>query len=97
MQGFWSARNWRLDNDALLLPNGQRLHLRDIRQWQADLIAGNADLTGKWSGWRIRQQWLIPPGGSTKRGRIAQHVLAHDIRHHEQVEKEISRRQLALF
>ncbi|CAM5409305.1 hypothetical protein RLIN73S_02296 [Rhodanobacter lindaniclasticus] len=41
MQGFWS---WRLDNDALLLPNGQRLHLRDIRQWQADLIAGNADL-----------------------------------------------------
>jgi hypothetical protein len=97
MQGFWSARNWRLDNDALLLPSGQRIALKRIRQWQADLVAGNADLTGKWAGWRVRQQWLILPGGSTRRGRIAQHVLGHDIRRQEWAAQETSRRQLDLF
>lgn len=97
MSGFWSKSNWRLDGDALLLPNGQRLHLKHIRQWQQDLIDGNADLTGKWSGWRIRQQWLIPPGGTLRRGRIAQRVLAQDIRRLEWSAQEISRRQLSLF
>jgi len=97
MRGFWSVKNWRLDDDALLMPNGQRLPLKHILQWRADLMAGNVDLTGKWSGWRVRQQWLIPPGGTMNRGRIAQHVLAHDIRMHEWSSQEISRRQLALF
>lgn len=46
MRGFWSVKNWRLDGDALLMPNGQRLSLKDIREWREDLYAGNADLTG---------------------------------------------------
>lgn len=50
MRGFWSETSWRLDGDARLLPNGQRLTLASIRQWQADLIEGRCDLPGKWSG-----------------------------------------------
>jgi len=97
MRGFWSVKNWRLDDDALLLPNGLRLPLTDIREWREDLYTGNANLTGKWSGWRVRQQWLIPPGGSIRQNRIAQHVLAHDIRQLDWTRKETSRLQLSLF
>ncbi|MGB5853108.1 MAG: hypothetical protein WBG85_12525 [Rhodanobacter sp.] len=97
MQGFWSPKNWRLDDDALLLPSGQRIALRHIRQWQADRIAGSYDLTGKWPGWRVRQQWLIAPGGTIKRGRIAQHVLRQLMQFSEWEQQETSRRQLALF
>ncbi|KZC29273.1 hypothetical protein RhoFW510R10_06170 [Rhodanobacter sp. FW510-R10] len=79
------------------MPNGHRLPLRHIVQWRQDLIEGSADLTGKWSGWRVRQQWLIPPGGTVKRGRIAQHVLAHEIQTHGWAAQEVSRRQLVLF
>lgn len=61
MRGLWSEANWFLDDDALLLPNGHRLKLTTIRQWQEDLLIGQFDLTGKWAGWRIRQQWLYRP------------------------------------
>lgn len=97
MRGFWSEKNWRLDGDALLMPSGQRISLRHILKWRADLIEGRSDLTGKWNGWRIRQQWLIPPGGTMRQNRIAQHVLAHDIRVGEWERQESSRRQLTLF
>ena len=79
------------------MPNGWRLPLKDILQWRTDLIEGRFDLTGKWSGWRVRQQWLIPPGGTMRQNRIAQHVLAHEIRNLDFERKEISRRQLTLF
>lgn len=79
------------------MPNGWRIPLEHIRQWRQDLIGGNADLTGHWSGWRIRQQWLIPPGGTMRRGRIAQHVLARCIAECERDAAEIGRRQLPLF
>jgi hypothetical protein len=97
MRGFWSEKNWRLDDDALLMPNGQRVQLKAVLQWRADLIDGRFDLTGKWSGWRVRQQWLIPPGGSIRQNRIAQRMLEHDIRTWDWDRKEISRLQLSLF
>ena len=97
MRGFWSESNWRLDRDALVMPNGCRLALKHILQWRTDLIEGRFDLTGKWSGWRIRQQWLIPPGGSFRQHRIAQHVLEHEIGELDWSRKEISRKQLDLF
>lgn len=97
MRGFWNEKNWRLDTDALLMPNGQRLPLKNILQWRVDLIEGRCDLPGKWSGWRVRQQWLIPPGGSIRQHRIAQHVLEHEIREFDWTRKEIGRLQLCLF
>ncbi|HEV7121835.1 MAG TPA: hypothetical protein VGN24_00220 [Rhodanobacter sp.] len=97
MHGFWSEKNWRLDHDALTLPSGQRITLQTIRQWQADRVAGQYDLTGKWPGWRVRQQWLIAPGGTIKRGRIAQRVLRQLMQFSDQDQRDISRRQLPLF
>ncbi len=54
-------KNWRLDDDALLMPNGQRIAVRQILQWKADQLNGHHGLTRKWPGWRVRQQWLIAP------------------------------------
>lgn len=83
MRGLWAETNWRLDDGALLLPTGRRLKLSHIRQWQENLLAGHFDLTGKWSGWRVRQQFLIPPGGSLRRGRITEHALSHIVQMHD--------------
>ena len=89
--------SWRIEGKALITPFGQRIALHDVLQWRANLLQGNADLTGKWSGWRVSQQWLIPPGGSIRSYRIAQHVLAHEIKKFNTQRIELSRRQLALL
>jgi hypothetical protein len=97
MRGLWSEKNWRLDDDALILPNGWRVSLATIRQWRSDLIEGRFDLSGQWNGWRIRQQWLIPPGGTIRTWRISEHYARHAARMETLHAKEVSRRQLALF
>ncbi|OOG55759.1 hypothetical protein B0E47_07730 [Rhodanobacter sp. B05] len=97
MHGFWSETNWRLDGDALLMPNGWRLPLRDVLQWRDDLMQGRHDLGGRWSGWRVRQQWLIAPGGSVRQHRIAEHVMRQHIRTADWDRQELGRRQLTLF
>lgn len=97
MRGLWSETNWRLDDDALVLPNGHRITLKHILQWRADLIEGRFDLTGKWPGWRIRQQFLIAPGGSMKRGRIPEWYLRHLVQQYDADRLDHSRRQLPLF
>ncbi|MGC1548994.1 MAG: hypothetical protein WA777_10735 [Rhodanobacter sp.] len=97
MQGFWSDKNWRLDGAALVLPNGQRIGLKEIVQWRSDLMVGQFDLTGRWPGWRVRQHWLIAPGGSMRRGRISEHHLRHLMQMHDWDLKDASRRQLVLF
>jgi hypothetical protein len=97
MRGFWSESNWRLDGDALLMPNGQRITLKHILQWRADQVEGRHDLSGQWSGWRIRQQWLIAPGGTIRQGRIPEHVMRQVVRTWDWERKVHSRRQLPLF
>lgn len=97
MRGLWSEANWRLERDALVLPNGHRLRLASIRDWRENLVTGQHDFTGKWSGWRVRQQWLIPPGGTMRRGRIAERALRHFAQAHEWDLQERSRRQFELF
>lgn len=95
MRGFWHARNWTIDGNALLLPNGWRIPLSHIRQWRLDLIEGRFDLTGKWSGWRIRQHWLIPPGATLRSARITPDYLWASLQWDNR--REVSRRQLGLF
>ena len=97
MRGIWSEKNWRLDHDALILPNGRRLTLAGIRQWQEDLYDGAANLTRHWNGWRVRQQFLIAPGGSMHRGYLSERYLRHIVQTAEWQRKELQRRQLALF
>jgi hypothetical protein len=93
----WNEANWHLDADALVMPNGHRVPLKDILQWQLDKVDGRHDFTGQWPGWRVRQQWLIAPGGTIRRGRIAEHVLRHVMQMSEWEQAEMSRRQLRLF
>ncbi|MGH8159565.1 MAG: hypothetical protein ACREPQ_15690 [Rhodanobacter sp.] len=97
MRGFWDESRWQLDGKTLLLPNGRHISLKQILQWQVDQIQGNHDLGGPWNGWRIRQQWLIAPGGTLRRGRIAEHVAKHIVQVDEWNVRETSRRQLTLF
>lgn len=97
MRNLWSETNWRVDGDALLLPNGRRLKLAAIRQWQEDLLIGRFDLTGKWAGWRVRQQWLIPPGSTVRTLRLSEGYARHAARMELWHRQDISRRQLALL
>lgn len=97
MRGFWSETNWRLEGADLIMPSGQRIALKHVRQWQNDRLIGCYDLTGKWPGWRVRQQWLIAPGGTLRRGRIAERTLRHVVQTMAWAEQDVSRRQLALF
>ncbi|TAL72899.1 MAG: hypothetical protein EPN56_14190 [Rhodanobacter sp.] len=86
-----------MEDGALWMPNGRQLKLAHIRQWQEDLYQGAADLTRQWNGWRVRQQFLIAPGGSMQRGRISQHYLQHVIQAAEWQRRDTARRQLSLF
>lgn len=97
MQGLWKESNWAIDGNDLALPTGRRIALKQIRQWQDDTIEGRLDLRGKWPGWRIRQQFLIAPGGSMRRGRISENYLRHLVQVVDWDRAEISRRQLSLF
>lgn len=36
MRGFWSETNWRLDGDALLMPNGWRIPLNATKKLRPD-------------------------------------------------------------
>lgn len=97
MRGFWNEKNWRLDGPDLVMPSGKRLALRHVLKWQDDRLTGRLDLTGKWPGWRVRQQWLIAPGGSLRHGRIAERTLRHVIQTNGWHELDVSKRQLNLF
>jgi len=55
------------------------------------------DLSGKWPGWKVRQQYLIAPGGSMRQGRIPEHVMRHLVQVHDTERVDLSRRQLVLF
>jgi len=90
---------WTYDDETqeLRTPHGRVLSIHDIATMLADQRDCRLDLDGKWSGWRLRQQWLIVPGGTMKRGRIAQHVLRHLTQMSEWEQQDLGRRQLALF
>jgi hypothetical protein len=69
MRGFWHEHHWTVKDGCLLLPNGCAIPLSDIVAWWQSRINGNMDLAGQWSGWRVRQQFLLQPS-QTMRSRI---------------------------
>ncbi len=94
MRGFWDERNWRLDGRHIVMPNGWRIALYDIRQWRADMVEGHADLPGRWAGWRIRQNFLLPPGATIRTVRITPQRIQASL---QWTAADTDRRQLALF
>ncbi|WP_369929331.1 hypothetical protein [Xanthomonas sp. NCPPB 2632] len=56
------ARPFQLDGDSLILPNGRRVALDAIEDWAMAAWGGRQTIqTEKWRGWRIVQQYLVPP------------------------------------
>jgi len=54
---------WKLDGDVLTSPSGTKVTIRDVLAERFAAINGQIDLASEaWRGWRIRQQFLIPPG-----------------------------------
>lgn len=60
------SQRWLLESNQLIAPNGWTFNLRTLLMHRADIINGRQNIdTQPWSGWRIRQQFLIPPGPIT--------------------------------
>lgn len=97
MNGFWAEERWKIHGDCLVLPSGQLITLERIRHELGERMMGNADLRGHWSGWRVRQQFLIAPGGTMRQGRIAEHVMKHLVQVNDIERIAKNRRQGDLF
>lgn len=55
--------SWRLEKNHLIAPTGRCIALKDIEDWAMAAWGGNQRIqTRKWQGWRIVQQYLVPPG-----------------------------------
>ncbi|URL60168.1 hypothetical protein IM816_08860 [Luteibacter flocculans] len=62
-------RQWQLEDGALVHPTGRRIPLDDIEDWFRAAWGGNQSIqTDRWRGWRIVQQYLVPPGRSIRDG-----------------------------
>lgn len=57
--------NWQFDprSQTLHAPSGYSITIRTIAQRLQDRVHNRFDLTGPWSGWKLRGQYLIGPGG----------------------------------
>jgi len=62
---------WRLEPGTLITPHGREIPLREILNWAMARHDGRQDIqTDKWRGWRIVQQYLVPPGRTMADGGI---------------------------
>ena len=60
---------WQLDGTDLVTPLGKRIPLDAIEDWAMAAWGGQQHLvTRVWTGWRIVQQWLVPPGRRAQQG-----------------------------
>jgi hypothetical protein len=70
--------SWQLDGQYLVTPEGSRIPLKAIQHWLTEARNGNQHIvTPKWTGWRICQQWLVPPGRSAQKGGVAMLAIRH--------------------
>lgn len=64
-------RPFHLEPQHLIIPNGRRIALTAIEDWAMAAWGGQQRIvTPKWSGWRVVQQYLVPPGRTMQRGGI---------------------------
>ncbi|SKB73639.1 hypothetical protein [Luteibacter sp. 22Crub2.1] len=76
---------WRLDGQDLINPEGRRIPLREIQNWAMARHDGRQDIqTDKWRGWRIVQQYLVPPGRTMANGGISLGAIKSLVFHEEQ-------------
>ena len=66
-----SRRPYQLEASHLVIPNGRRIALDAIEDWAMAAWGGQQRIvTPKWSGWRVVQQYLVPPGRTMQNGGI---------------------------
>lgn len=71
-------RPWQLADDLLITPIGRQIPLRDVLDWsQATNQGRQSILTPTWQGWRVIQQWLVPPGRNARSGGIPLQSVRH--------------------
>lgn len=69
---------WQLDNDALVTPDGKRVPLAAVEDWIKAAWGGHQHIiTPRWTGWRIVQQWLVPPGRRAQTGGVPLLAVRH--------------------
>ncbi|WP_369929333.1 hypothetical protein [Xanthomonas sp. NCPPB 2632] len=60
---------WQLETDVLITPQGRKIPLSQILNWAMARHDGRMNIdTDKWHGWRIVQQYLVPPGRTMANG-----------------------------
>ncbi|WP_036113279.1 hypothetical protein [Luteibacter mycovicinus] len=77
------SATWQLEPGELITPQGRHIPLREILNWAMARHDGRQDIqTDKWRGWRIVQQYLVPPGRTMADGGIhinaIKSLLFHD-------------------
>lgn len=69
---------WQLEANVLITPNGKRVPLSAIEDWLDAAWGGQQQLiTPTWTGWRIVQQWLVPPGRRAQVGGVPLLAVRH--------------------
>jgi hypothetical protein len=69
---------WKLDAKELITPTGRRIPLNAIEDWAMAAWGGRQHIvTPIWAGWRICQQYLVPPGKVAQRGGIPLLAVRH--------------------
>ena len=58
--------HWNEERQEFATPSGRTVSLHEIAGLLADYAQCRIDLAGAWSGWKIRGNRLIPPGGSMR-------------------------------
>lgn len=69
---------WQLEDNILVTPDGKRVPLSAIEDWINAARGGQQQLiTPTWTGWRIVQQWLVPPGRRAQVGGVPLLAVRH--------------------
>ena len=73
---------WRFDdvNQVLHSPGGFSITVREIAVSLQDRVYNRHDLSGTWSGWRVRGDHLIGPGGRRVTARGLRVILSEQPR-----------------
>jgi hypothetical protein len=72
------ASSWQVEGTDLVTPQGLRVPLKTIQHWLTEARNGNQQiLTPKWSGWRICQQYLVPPGRGAQKAGVPMLAIRH--------------------
>lgn len=66
---------WNEDRQEFTTPSGRVVSLREIAAMMQDKLTNTHDFAGPWTGWRMRQNRLIPPSSNFRASQITPATL----------------------